>query len=54
MALWDKLKTELDRMRQHQMAHDGQCMLEAPEPISLDKWALGEPPRPIGVFALRR
>jgi hypothetical protein len=33
------LKAELDRMRQHQMAHDGQCMLEAPEPISLDKWA---------------
>lgn len=32
-------KAELDRMRDTQMAQDGHCMLEAPEPISVDDWA---------------
>jgi hypothetical protein len=31
-------KHELDRLRETQMAHDGHCMLQAPEPISLDNW----------------
>lgn len=32
-------KAELERLRNNQMAQDGHCMLEAPEPISLDDWA---------------
>jgi hypothetical protein len=32
-------KAELDRLRENQMGQDGQCMLAAPEPISLDDWA---------------
>jgi hypothetical protein len=33
-------KTELDRLRENQMGQDGHCMLNAPEPISVDDWAL--------------
>jgi hypothetical protein len=32
-------KTELERLRDLQMAQDGHCMLNAPEPISVDDWA---------------
>jgi hypothetical protein len=32
-------KNELERLRHTQLAQDGHCMLEAPEPISLDDWA---------------
>jgi hypothetical protein len=32
-------KAELDRLRENQMGQDGQCMLSAPEPISVDDWA---------------
>jgi hypothetical protein len=32
-------KAELERLRQNQMSQDGHCLLEGPEPISLDKWA---------------
>lgn len=32
-------KAELDRLRENQMGQDGQCMLSAPEPISIDDWA---------------
>jgi hypothetical protein len=31
-------KAELDRLRENQMGQDGQCMLSAPEPLSLDDW----------------
>jgi hypothetical protein len=33
------LKAEVERLRQNQMAEEGRCMLEAPEPISVDDWA---------------
>ena len=32
-------KAELDRLRENQMGQNGQCMLTAPEPISIDDWA---------------
>jgi len=32
-------KHELDRLRDLQMGQDGQCLLNAPEPISVDDWA---------------
>jgi hypothetical protein len=32
-------KAELDRLRENQMAQDGHCMINAPEPISVDEWA---------------
>jgi hypothetical protein len=32
-------KAELDRLRENQMGQDGQCMLSAPEPMSVDDWA---------------
>jgi hypothetical protein len=32
-------KAELDRLRENQMAQDGHCMVNAPEPISVDDWA---------------
>lgn len=32
-------KAELDRLRENLMGQQGQCMLSAPEPISVDDWA---------------
>lgn len=32
-------KAELDRLREVQMGQEGQCMLAAPEPLSVDDWA---------------